>query len=87
VPQRVDVVHHLEEAAARRTVIERLPDLVVAGTPGGTAENCLVSTHRRIALWCGHRVPGLAIGWFAALFLDRRSGGQEILIALPPHLV
>ena len=36
MPQRIDVVDHLEQAAARRTVIERLPDL--EWSPGQPAE-------------------------------------------------
>jgi len=53
-----DLYDHLEEAAAGRTVIERLPDLMVAGTSGGAAENCFVSTHRRFALTRCPRVLG-----------------------------
>ena len=73
--QRLDVVDDLEQAAARRTVIDRLPDRMVAGTAGGAAEDCFVSTHRRIALvsmqpgaWIGNRVASRA-GF---------TGGQEI---------
>jgi hypothetical protein len=46
MPQRIEIVLHLQQIAAGRAVIERLPDFVLARTPGGTPENCAVHRHR-----------------------------------------
>ena len=48
--QRADVVHDLEQAAAGRAVIDRLPDRVLAGAASGATERGVIGAHDRCCL-------------------------------------